>query len=600
MKILSRKLGAIALLAVTAIVAFAIGVATIGAKPTVVQADVELPSNIVFKNIEDCVYDITASTINGGIQYAHALEGKDCSYLSGSQDIVLSNEKGQDKINSVNKVTSDTFYVGVYDRKYRDGDTYTFKDVDYTCNFNKYDGNISIFTTTASQRKFHHNCLAFYLNGAENSMVTFRMLYQAGYEYNFKDNVISATNLNQYYAASIESNGEVNFWCSGKDNDYTTYSAATLLSALQEREPSATALYETDDELLVTFGTFHTDVDTDDAHTNYYFKVVNETKGYTAYELLVEKDYYYYTNGHFAIEFYGINARTLKFAVSGVNKPLFANYNYTAEDDLNSNYVGESATTVPLKTNYSHVDGNEQVLALGTNNISVNYNQGEYYGNTDPVPARATINIVANDVVIKDTAGVNINVYADQVKTFELPVLDRDKSFIAYMASDGKLYKQGESITLDGDKTITLIESDAEFLGKVDLRLSDDEFGGVRFCVKILTEDYVALQSADIGIAFKIAGAEVELVPYSQSGDYSLAYIAKTDIAAADFNTNIAAEITVDYESGAAAVLTANANLYQLASSLAAQNETAISNGQALYNGTAALRLQKYLNAVNG
>ena len=405
MKIFGRKLGAIALLAVTAIAAFAIGVVSFGAKPAVVQADVELPNNIVFKNIEDCIYDITAATTNGGIQYAHALEGKDCSYLSGSQDIVLNNEKGQDKINSVNKVTADTFYVGVYNRKYQVGDTYTFKGNNYTCNFNKYDGNISVFTTTASQRKFHHNCLAFYLNGAENSMVTFRMLYQAGYEYNFKDNVISATNLNQYYAASIESNGDVNFWCSGDDNDFTTYTAASLRSALQARVPAATALYESDDELRITFGTFHTGTE----HTNYYFKVVNETKGYTVYELLVQKDYYYYTNGHFAIEFYGINNNTLKFAVSGVNKPLFANYNYTADANLPSSYVGELATTVPLNADYSHVAGNDQVLALGANNIAVDYDQGEYYGNSDPVRTRATVNVVANTVVIKDAAGADIN-----------------------------------------------------------------------------------------------------------------------------------------------------------------------------------------------
>ena len=597
MKIFGRKLGAIALLAVTAIAAFAIGVVSFGAKPAVVQADVELPNNIVFKNIEDCIYDSTASVVNGGFEYAHALFEKDLSALANNDICIDNSEEGQERINTVFISPRDTFYIGVYTRAYQAGDEYNSA----VCNFNQYDGNISIFTTGASKRQFHRSALGFYLNGAENSVVTFRMLYQAGYEYNFKDNCTTTGNHTYYYCAHIGTDGSVDFSNQAGTGGTTSYSAATLLTELQTRVPAATALYENNDELLISFGTYHTGVGTGDAHTYYYFKVVNETKGYTAYELLAEKDYYLSEQGRFVIEIFGIYSpkTNLKCVISGVKKPLFANYDYTAAENLPSSYVGELATTVPLNADYSHVAGNDQVLALGANNIAVDYDQGEYYGNSDPVRARATVNVVANTVVIKDAAGADINTYADQVKTFELPELYRAKTFIAYRAGDGKLYKQGESITLDGDKTVTLIESDAEFLEKVDLRLSENEVGGVRFWVKILTADYVALQSSGISIGFKIAGAEVDLVPASQSGEYSLAYIAKTDVAAAYFNTDVVAEIVIGYESGDATVLSTQANPCELASDLVTQNEIAILGGQALYNGTAALRLQKYLDAAN-
>ena len=117
--------------------------------------------------------------------------------------------------------------------------------------------------------------------------------------------------------------------------------------------------------------------------------------------------------------------------------------------------------------------------------------------------------------------------------------------------------------------------------------------------IQIITEDFVALQQAQVGFAVKIAGETIELVPSATSGDYSIAYFAKTDISAEYFNTDITAEIVIAYESGSATIASANANLYELASDLVLQNEIAIMDGQALFNQAAAKLIEKYLNVAN-
>ena len=606
MKILNRKFAALITLVITAIGAFAIGITQLGYNNKVALADVELPNNIVFKNIEDCIYDSSASIINGGFEYAHALYAADLSYLSNDDICINNSETGQARINTVFKSPKDTFYIGVYTRAYQAGDTYSGN----VCNYNQYDGNISIFTTAASQRKFHRGAVGFYLNGAENSVVTFRLLYQAGYEYNFKDNCTSTGNHTYYYCAHLGTDGSVDFFNQANQNDTTVYSAATLLSDLQTRVPGATALYENNDELLISFGTYHVGTE----HTYYYFKVVNETKGYTAYELLAEKDYYLSEQGRFVIEIYGkYSPKTvLKCVISGVNKPLFANYNYTAEADLPSSYVGESVTNVPLSSNYSHIAGNQQVLKLGSNDINVNYDQGEYYGNTDPVRARVTVNVVANTVVIKDAAGAVINSYSDQQKTFTLPVLSRAKAFIAYKDADGTLYKQGEALTLDGDKTVTLIEADMSVLEKIDVRLTNanDYYGGLRFTAKILTDDLTALAAEGVTVKTVIApadetdsGSAVDIIDSFENDDYTYAYFTITNFNYYNFNREFAGRVLalVPYASGNdyAACAAVSGSVYDLTMDLYEENRIAVlTGGQALYNGVAAEILNKYIYGV--
>lgn len=584
MKILSRKFTAIVLLAVTSISALAIGVSALGYNPAVAEsAQITLPENIVYKNVEDCIYDITAASVNGGIQYANGLEARDLGYVT-KEDVIISNEKGQDKINVNNvKYSGDNSYFGLYTQKASESDS--------TYNGNAYNGNIYVWNKSTSQAKYSQNQMLFY-TGSTDTIVTFRMMYTAGNLYQFNEDVPNLGSWNYYHRYTIETDGSIKII--GDGTEVKSYSASALLTSLQAKETDATALYETGDMLLISVGSYHTDTE----KTNYYYKVVNETKGYTVFELLEEGAYAENKSGSFVIYWQGVGRQETKFNLCGVNKPLFANYDYAQETELDGSYVGKSATAVALKDSYSHVEGNEQILVLGENKIKVNYTLNEYFGAPSTVSAYVTVNVKANVVTLKDMAGNELGTQ-EVVDSIELPTIEREKTFIAYKAEDGKLYKQGETVAIAGNATFTLIEADVEILEEVAIRLSNDEFGGLRFGVKILTADYVALQQAGVNFATKIAGETVNLVPATQDADYSIAYFAKTDIEAEDFNTDINAEIVVTYDSGASTVVSATANICEIASDLAERNEIAIMGGQAIYNSTAAQMLKKYLDAVN-
>ena len=205
--------------------------------------------------------------------------------------------------------------------------------------------------------------------------------------------------------------------------------------------------------------------------------------------------------------------------------------------------------------------------------------------------------IYNNKVVIKDIAGNELSATAVE-SSFEFPVYNGTKTFVAYKGADGKLYKEGESVEISDNAAFTLIDADVQILDDVKIRLSDDQFGGLRFAVKILTADLNVLQSANVAFKLTIDGVEIQLPPPVQDGAYTIAYFAKTDIEFTKFNTDIDAKIIISYESGDVAVLTASANICEIASDLASRNATAITNGQALYNKTAAQMLQKYLSAL--
>ena len=205
--------------------------------------------------------------------------------------------------------------------------------------------------------------------------------------------------------------------------------------------------------------------------------------------------------------------------------------------------------------------------------------------------------IYNNKVIIKDIAGNELSATAVE-NSFEFPVYNGTKTFVAYKGADGKLYKEGESVEISDNAAFTLIDADVQILDDVKIRLSNDQLGGLRFAVKILTADLNALQSANVAFKLTIDGVEVQLASPVQDGAYTIAYFAKTDIEFTKFNTDIDAKIIISYESGDVVVLTASANICEIASYLASRNATAITNGQALYNKTAAQMLHKYLSAL--
>ena len=577
MKILSRKLTAIALLSVLMVSAFALSV-SFGYKP--VKAQQTLPDTIVNKNIEECLYDLDGARAAGGLQYANGLEAKDLSKIADN-DVIISEDKGQDKVNvAPTRYTGDSSLFGFYTKK--------GADCQPTYNGNEYEGNIYVWNKSTSSNVFAQNQISFYL-GADDTLVTFRMRYTAGNLYQFNEDVTQVGSWNYFHRYTIETDGSIKLIAN--NTNVASHTASALLADLQAREESATALYETGDMLLITIGSFHTGTEA----TNYYFKVVNETKGYVAYELLEQGDYVPATAGYFVIYWQGIARAETRFNLCGVNKPLFANYDYAIEDKVSGGLIGKNVSELQLREGYSHLDGTQEVIKVGVNKVKVNYNLN-YFGKDSKIPATVTFSVEASKVTLKDMAG-NVIAEQDVVGELELPVIDREKTFIAYKTADGKLYKQGDVITISGDVVVTLIEADVEFIDKVDIRLSNDEFGGLRYGVKVLTAEFNALQQAGISFTTKIDGVEVAIATTVEEGEYTIVYIAKKDIASEKFNTNISAEVVVEYESGESAIASKDANLYELASARYDENLIAMFSGKALYNATAVSLLEKYLKA---
>ncbi len=613
MKILSRKFTAIVLLAIMSISAFAIGVSTLY-KPAVAESNaIVLPEDINRLNIEDCITSVDASVANGGFQYAHALQGTDLGALYGSQDLIYAMHEGNliGQLNSVNKVPKDKFWVGLYTNKAVDTDVYDGN----VCNVNKYDGNISIFTTAAGQYKYHQGSLAFLLGGKQNRVVSFRMSYQEGNEFTFRDNVASAYNYNIYNAARITPDCNVTFFTSVNSSD-TTITKAELLAKVQETNPDVTKLFETGDDLLITTGSYSVGTE----KTYLYLKVVNETKGFVAVEELVEREYCAMRNAYFAIQIvgsygtsYGYTKTISRVGIAGVNEPIFAgDYSYSVAETLDASYVGQSVTALQLKNDYAHVANTQEVLTAGENVINVKY-VADYYGKPMNKDATVTVNVEAPveiNVAINDIDGFAIQTDVITGTEYTLPTFERDKTFIAYLAEDGKIYKQGETVAVTEDTSFTLVEAEFAVKDKIDLRLSKtDYYGGLRYTATVLTADYEIL--TENGLTFKTV---IEPVTGSESGTakafadvfvddiYTCAYFTITELNYYNFNREFAGKIVIEvpYTSGTACVYSnvVIGSAYELASELVAENAQAIAQGQALYNGDAAEIINRYVYGV--
>ena len=66
-----------------------------------------------------------------------------------------------------------------------------------------------------------------------------------------------------------------------------------------------------------------------------------------------------------------------------------------------------------------------------------------------------------------------------------------------------------------------------------------------------------------------------------------------------DFNSDIALEIVVGYESGVSAIASKTVNIVELALDIHTRNEIAKASGQAIYNRADAEKLEKYLASAN-
>lgn len=558
MKTFSKKITAVVMLAVMSLSAFCIGFATMfSAAPAIAEdtSAVSLPDTMIQLNIEDKITGITKYIAQGGVQFAHTAEASQQSTLNGS-DIVFSDSIGQDKLNTIRTLTSGGTNYAIYTSKATEKD----KDGEYVCNTNKYDGNISIYAAPiGGGRVFSRNRLAFRLNdssighSAGTVTISFRMLYQEGYEYTFYENIANIANLNQYYSFKISDDGSVALGC--VKGTAKTIDTATLLANLQKTNPTATALYETGDDLLITCGTFHTGTEAEaNQKTNYYFKVENVTKGYTSFELLEQGDYYAYSSGYFAIDCYGINNKPFYFNLGGVERPIVApEYSYEVEEALDETNIGKSVTSVELKEGYEHIAGNDAILVPGENVINVMY-KAKYYDIDVVEEVTVTVKVDGQYVTIKDMYGESVGEYTTGA-TFELPTIESAKTFIAYKVGD-VFYNQGDVVNLTGDTEITLYEADMCVEEQVSVRLSVSEkgLGGLRFAAKILTQDLNKLTESGFEVQTALVPFDMinkaDAVKYSAlvnavTDVYTTAYFTVTDLNYGNFAREYAGRIAV-------------------------------------------------------
>lgn len=364
MKILSRKLTAIVMLAIFAVSAFAIGFVSMVYKPAIADQSL-LPSNTVYKNIEDIIDDLAVSNVRVW----------DRLHVSGTGGTAI-NMKSGSELNGINQI-----YEGAYNRtalytvaqRETDKCNYTKTGVSEDSNMNVYDGNISVYSATKD--KSTYNITRLYFQGKYDSfdipqMLTLRLQYFAGTSYTFYERTANNEN-GAGHIFNLSADGSIVL---GRKNNTNTYTVDELLATVQQTNPTATALYEDGDSLIITFGTYLTGTSTEDGNTNYYLKIYNETKGYVSVEVQVAKDYYRSTQSYCAIWVQSPDYTARRINIAGVNEPILNPIKKTLTINTDLDNV-QSLADVKLPENYTFSQPETVVNGL-TSAIA----QFDYYG----------------------------------------------------------------------------------------------------------------------------------------------------------------------------------------------------------------------------
>ena len=198
------------------------------------------------------------------------------------------------------------------------------------------------------------------------------------------------------------------------------------------------------------------------------------------------------------------------------------------------------------------------------------------------VPATVTVQDGKGETV--DTANVVIG------NEYVLPEHE-EEGFIGW-SYDGKLYAEGAAITVTGNMPVTARILDAEMEGTASIRVSAtvDEYGGLRFPVKVKTSELAAL-GEDIKVYGQImptdeiegtydigeTGADSgELVNFVVEGEYTVYYITFTNVLYSNYNRQFSAlayaEVAVEGGETRTVIGEATRSVYNVA--VAAYNDT--------------------------
>ena len=655
-----KKLLAIALSAVTGVSAF--GLALHLTSPNTVSADGALPYTVT--NLEDLVDS------GKDIRWVGTQASVKCLY-QGEEDIV--NKGIQKKETTISGTTYKVDYA-IYDRAYAEGDkldkfTYTTKqkedgstvyssleDNNVVINANKYDGNYSFFLNeTNGNYKALQTGLLLSKATDRNQVISFNMNYIARSAEFFSRYTVKSSagwygyptkgSAGSWYGVFLNHTGGLTskFLDFRKTTDTSTKSYANFTKDQLKTEYNSNNPNDqvnSFDELLVegndinvTYGTY------DDSGTTWmYFRLYNLTQEKTIIDKKIDTGELDVTDAAYESTWPGL-ARQMKInfqqrsdwdvvgadrtpvTIAGVEEPLLG-YDYTVEEGTYTEDNELSSVTLPA--GYEWVD-TTQTLQAGTHEYDATYTT-EYYGVEYTKDCKITVTaeeLPSYTLTLKDMSGEVLgtrSVKQGESYTFEsYAAVGGTKTFVAYVVGENTLYKEGESILVNGDGEATLWEVDFTIADTASVRLIDDgtNYGGIRWTMNIDAAAYDVIKNkvsvstmiipTDLiegDLEYNEAEAEVEALDAAVLAN-GTADFAITNIRHFNYNRPFSgtAFMEVAYASGAGYVYAEakSFSVYELACDALAEHYAKLEESDGAmgkYSANGVAMLEKYIAGV--
>lgn len=403
---------------------------------------------------------------------------------------------------------------------------------------NMHDGNITVSTnpltytgnkSTVSARQ------AFRLQVPKNTVISYRMTFRRDLQYYF---VYDSTQ-NSSWASTPGTDGCFvhlrTDWDSSDttlgntayiyENYYTTAGTRAGQQVIKKGHSRIDTIAEgapqNGEEVIVTYGSYKV-TEGDSVQTWHVFKMVTAS-GTTLFDWNVQdtNEYNtYYKNDYDSADtvYMSFGAckidpfkdatqalpadSTINTSVSGINRPILTD-NYDVAGKAGTYYAGQSAS-VALPEGYTLADENA-VLALGENEIAVNYTIEDYYGKTATVPCTMTVTAEeAHTLTLKNADGTTMESIPVYGSSYTLATkANEGQTFVGWANANGELYPAGYELAISEDVELTLVEFSLTDGAAVRVANTNGNFGGLRFEVQVAE----ALKEIVFGNAIDLYGA---------------------------------------------------------------------------------------------
>lgn len=467
MKILSRKLTAIVMLAIFAVSAFAIGFVSMVYKPAIAES-----TGFTITNLEDIIDSPDDITWRLNRQNCYDTVTNASTGLYGQSRILYSSSR-KNPINTLNQYNTTADIVvnwGLFTNKGTEEDkkmfTYSYGGTttkEHQYNVNKYDGNLSFFSTDSVEQVVWFNNTSGELG--KNAVISFRTNFEREIRLLMRGKettpYINGKTFGQYTILLTDTDAKI----------YKGDSSTSGNTALASYSISGV---KTGDELAITYGAYDV-YDTDGKTaigTNIYLDIYNNTtKASIVNEQVYEGALDDSTNTAFYMGIYLQKQNwSTKNAISigGVNEPLIFEDNKDINLQVESSQV-KTLEDVTLPTGYNFVSSLQTVVD-GTKSYDAKYTT-EYYGVKKEINCKVTVICKTN---IEDT----INSTADMLYTTstEFDIQEANQLYMQEHSWGTGVY--GKYITKGDGSTTTVTypkgAADGYFYGDYERIFSDD------------------------------------------------------------------------------------------------------------------------------